>query len=356
MKKILTFLLSMTMVCGSAAFAVACGGGNDGSSENLCAVHIDENTDYVCDVCGEPMEEEEEEDVSVDVNVTFTVKDLEENILPNVTVILTSENKKNITVVSGEDGSCSVVLKTGTYKVMYDYDVDALGYYQSNTTSITVKKDTTALSLYLENKTPNGTSGREFPLDIEENEITIPANTTYYYIVYRVVNYYAMIEGATAKVTYRNAVYTPDEFGVISVKLLGSNTNATEILQIENTSNVEQTYGVNITSAPGSSENPNNLPLDSEITTGEIEIREVVYYTYTATQTGTLTITLLSENAYLSMMNVSTYSSVNTNEAESMTISISVNAGNTVKIECMATASESETAIVTFIAVFTAGE
>ena len=356
MKKTLMLLLSIMMACGTAAFAVACNDDKGDSSENLCAAHIDEDEDLICDVCGEPIEEEEEEDVNVDVNVTFTVKDLEENILPNVTVILTSENKKTTTVVSGEDGTCSIVLKTGTYKVMYDYDIEALGYYQSNTTSITVKKDTTALSLYLENKTPNGTSGREFPLDIGENEITIPANTTYHYIVYRVVNYYAMIEGATAKVTYRNAVYTPDEFGVISVKLLGSNTNATEILQIENTSDVEQTYSVDITSAPGSSENPKNLPLDANVSTGEIAVRESVYYTYTATQTGTLTITLLSENAYLSMMNVSTYSSVNTNEAESMTISISVNAGNTVKIECMATASESETAIVTFIAVFNAGE
>lgn len=348
MKKIFMLLLSLTMVFGAATFATAC---DDGSES--CTQHVDENSDGVCDNCDEAFTPEVKE-----VNVTFTVKDLEENTLSGVTVIFQSGNETPVTAVSGTDGTLSVTLKTGSYDVSYDYDVATVngvgGYYLSNTTSITVKESTTAMNLYLENTTPNGTENRPFALSVAEQTITLPANTSYYYVVYRAVNLYAEIEGENVKVTYGSNVYTPDAEGKISIQFLGSSTNSTEKLLFENTSATEQTYTVNITSAPGTQSNPYELVLDEDITTKALANRESVYYTYTATASGKLTITVKSENSYISMTNTS--NSLNATTEEGTTIELELNEGDVVSIDCSVSVLGSGTASVIFNATFTANE
>ncbi|MBR1974391.1 MAG: hypothetical protein IKA20_00905 [Clostridia bacterium] len=346
MKKTLMLLLSIMMACGTAAFAVACNDGKGGSSENLCAAHIDEDEDLICDVCGEEIEPEE----AVEVTVTFTVKDLEENTLAGITVMFMSEDIDTISAVSGEGGKLTATLPTGSYSVMYDYDVETVGgYYQSNTQSVEIKENTTTIDLYLENRTPNGTQDRPFSLNVGENEVKIPANTSYYYIVYRAVNLYAEIQGESVKAIYDQTEYTPDENGEISIKLKGTNTNSVETILIENTANEEATYVVNITSAPGTASNPHEIKtLGEAITTDALPPRESVFYTYTATAAGTFTIVVSSENSYVSITNTRNSLNANTNDVENGTLTLTVEAGDQILIDCSVTVQGEETASVIF--------
>lgn len=355
MKKIWTLLFSLMMAFATAACVTACGDKSDSSSDSSsessssapCTQHVDNNNDLVCDVCKEEIPAPTPEEITV----TFTVKDLEENALAGITVSFYSENEDTVSATSGTNGTFTATLKAATYSVSYDYDVDTLGYYLSNTTRITVAENTVALDLYLENRTPNGTDDRPFTLSVEENQITIPANTAYYYVVYRAVNLYAEIEGENVKVTYGSTEYTPDANGKISIRLLGASTNAVEKLLFANTSATEQTYVVKITSAPGTQGNPYALVLDADVTTPALADRVSVYYTYTATANGTLSITVKSENSYISMTN--TTNSVNVNTEEGKTITLTLNVGDTVILDCSVSVSEDATASVVFNAVFT---
>ncbi len=345
MKKLYTFLLSLTMAFGTAALITACGDKEESSSQP-CTQHVDDDGDEYCDVCDESIIPEVKE-----VTVVFTVKDLEENALAGVTVRF-GTGKNAVQETSGADGKLTVTLKTGSYDVSYDYDVDALGYYLSNTTEIKVKENTAAMNLYLENRTPNGTLDRPYSLSVGENSITLPANTSYYYIVYRAVDLFAEIQGKSIKVTYNQTVYTPNAEGEITIPFLGASTNDTEILLFENLSATEQTYAIDITSAPGTQGNPHTLVLNQDLTTKALANRESVFYTYKATESGVLTVTVKSENSDISMTNTS--NSVNVNTEEVSTIQLQLNAGDEVLLDCYVSVDGDQTASVTFNAVFTA--
>ena len=342
MKKLMMLLLSLTMAFSTAAIITACG--EEEPTDTPCTKHVDEDEDSVCDNCGETLAP-----VIKEVTVAFSVKDIVDDImLPNVTVMFFVEDEETLTAVSGEDGTFSYTLEVGTYSVMYDYDVDALGgYFQSVTTEITVDETTSAIELQLQNTTPNGTESRPYPIDVGENEVVIPANTAYYYVVYRAVNLYAQIDGAAASVTYNGNAYTPDADGITSIRLQGTNMYAAEVLCIENTADSEQTFSVNIVSAPGSQENPYNLTLGEEITTRELAARESVYYSFTADSAGTLTITVTSSGSYVSMTNLSNSANANTNEVEDGVITLSVAAGQIIRIECSLTGNNAGSVVFT---------
>lgn len=347
MKKIGTLLLSLMMLCSTAALATAC---RDDDEPTPCVEHVDGNNDGLCDVCDETYTPAVSE-----VTVTFTAKDLEENTIAGIAVNISADNQTPVTAVSGADGTFSATLSAGTYTLSVgDYNVDAVGYYLLKTTSVTIEQNVTAVNIYFENTTPNGTANRPYVLS-SENQITIPANTAYYYVVYRSNNLYAEVIGENVKVTYNTTVYEPDAEGNISIQLMGRSIYETDILLFENTSAIEQTYTVNLTSAPGTYDNPYELTLDQDVTTKELANRESVYYTYTATENGKLTLTLKTENGYVSMANIANSDSVATEE-NVMTIELVLNAGDTVKIDCSISLAAGSTASVTFNAVFTANE
>lgn len=334
MKKLLTFLLTLTMAFGAATM-VACGGNNESSDTGSSAVEQVKQT-----------------------TVTFSVKDQDEIAVANLQVTFTDENEDTVSATSDENGCFTLTLKTGSYKLSYLNDYEILGgYYLPETYSLSITEYTTAVRLLMTNNTPNGTLDRGFPLSVGENEITIPANTGYYYIVYRAVNLYVSINSQNVSVAYKNTTYTADEDGNISVALLGTNTNSVETFLITNLTDSEQTVTVNVGSAPGTQSNPLALSLDKDVTTKSLAAKEDVYYTYTATAAGTLTISLKSENSYLSMTNVSNSVNVNTadDEDEDGIISLVLNEGDEVIIVCSHTLTGEETASVIFNATF-AGE
>lgn len=346
MKKLLMLLFSLTMVFATAAVVTAC----EEETTQPCTVHIDNDNNDICDVCQESLVP-----VVKEVNVSFTVKELDGPILAGVSVTFERVGETPITAVSGADGKLSATLKTGEYSVKYDHS--SLGedvYYLPDTVKVTITDTTTALDLYLKNTTPNGTEGRPYTLNFGDNEITIPANTSYYYAIYRSVNYYVVVNSENVKVTYKTTEYTPDAQGLIAIQLLGASTNSVDMLKFTNPTDSEQTYSLNISSAAGSQSNPYQLTLDQDITTKAIEANTSLYYTFTATQSGKLTITLKSEDSYISATNRGSNVSVNT--SESNVIELDVTAGQTVSLDCSVTITSGATASVTFSATFTANE
>ena len=331
MKKLLTLLLSLTMAFGTSALLGGCGdkSGSDTTPENSVVEQAKE------------------------VSVTFTVKDQDALTIAGVKVTFTDENEDTMSATSDENGQFTITLKAGEYSVSYENDVEVLGgYYLPETTGITVEETVTAMDLLMTNNTPNGTIDRPFALSVDENEATIPANTSYYYIVYRAVNLYAEIEGEGAKATYRDTEYVADETGKIGIALLGTNTNSAEILLIENTTATEQTYKITVQAAPGSQTNPYVLTLDEIITTKELISGENVYYTYTATSTGIFKLEIKTDKTQVSMVNVSNSLSASTNDDEDGIIELNVNEGDEVIITCFVNSMDDNKVSASFIATF----
>ena len=194
MKKILFILLCLTLAVGCFALT-ACGEtpdectehtdangdekcdtcGADVPAEDECTEHIDADGDYLCDECGAAVIPK----APAQVDVTFTVKDDEGDVLAGITVILANEenDEYNVTTAASDaEGKITAKVYVGSYSVYYDYDTDALGYYLTQTGTITVTDETTALELFLIDNNPNGTLEKPYIISAGENSITIPAS------------------------------------------------------------------------------------------------------------------------------------------------------------------------------------
>ncbi|MBQ9070148.1 MAG: hypothetical protein IJY23_02195 [Clostridia bacterium] len=355
MKKILLLILMLAL---SISMLAACDNGeddnengNDNDGNNIttpCVEHTDDNGDHICDVCEEIIFEED-----VEVTVELNIKDTDGLPLCGVKAIFTDEDG-NI-VISGEsdaDGKASATLYVGRHSVTYDYDSASLGYYLSETTSVQVAKDTTTLELYLMDNNPDGTAEKPYAISADDESITIGANTSYYYIIYRAVDVSFELSGEGVKVTYGENVYTPDGDGKIKFALLGEDTNSVASLLIENTTAAEKTYSVKVESVPGSYGNPFVIEsVGATVTTATITSDDIVYYSYTASADGTFTVTLTSEKSSISMTNARNSQNANTSsEAETQTISLTVKEGDVILIDCSTTAKDG--VVVTFVPEF----
>lgn len=376
MKKILFILLCLTLAVGCFALT-ACGEtpdectehtdangdekcdtcGADVPAEDECTEHIDADGDYLCDECGAAVIPK----TPAQVDVTFTVKDDEGDVLAGITVILANEenDEYNVTTAASDaEGKITAKVYVGSYSVYYDYDTDALGYYLTQTGTITVTDETTALELFLIDNNPNGTLEKPYIISAGENSITIPASTSYNYIIYRAVNLYFGATGAAgAKVTYGECEYTADESGKIDFALLGTDTNSAETLVIANTTEAEITITVEIKSAPGTYGNPIEIETVGEaIVTDPIAKGTTLYYTYTATESGFFYIEVGTASAYISMQNTRNSNSVNSvSDIEDGKIKLMVTAGDVLMIDVSVTAS-TEAISVTFTPVIAAIE
>lgn len=350
MKKIFSLLLCIAFLASCACVLASCGGEDDPPVDPPCTEHVDADGDYLCDDCGAAVLPT----LPSQVDLTFTVKDDEGDLISGVTVILThsEDSAYNVTTVaSGADGKITAKVYTGTYSVSYDYDTEAIGYYWGDTNSITVNSDTAALDLFLVDNNPDGSSDKPFALSVDTNTLSMPASTSYNYIIYRAVNLFFDASGAAGiKVTYNSTEYTADADGRIYFPLLGTDTNSVEQLLIENTTTAAVDFTVNIASAPGSQGNPLVIETVGEaITTAPLGDDDIVYYSYTATLTGVFTVTIGTDGAYVSMLNTRNSLSVNSaNDSSDGVLVLEVNEGDVIIIDLSGTATGDETATVTF--------
>ena len=348
MKKIIALLLALTLVFSCGLLMTSCGD----STDEPCTEHTDKDENGICDVCDEPLIKPEE--TPDPVNVTFTIKDQEGAVVPNVEITFTPrgaiDEEEAIAIVGDENGTLTASLIPGTYFLSADYD-SSVGYYFLATTEIKVEKTTASLEILMENTTPNGTEGRPFPLSsVEGNELVIPAGATQYFVVYRAVNLIADITASGVTVTYGGTDYTPDADNKISFSFLGTDTNSVETVVITNTSGVDETVLVEITSVPGTLGNPFEITeLGGEISKN-VAAKSTVYFSYVATEAGTITLTVTSDATSAAMQNGSIQ--VSTTGEGSDVISIDVAAGDEVIID--ASTSVSEDAVVTFTLVYSA--
>lgn len=366
MKKLLLLILSVAMIISMLAFVTSCGGDctehvdadKDGKCDEcgetvevVCTEHKDENDDVLCDICGEVYVKPV---VKVEVDVAFNVKDQDGAAVPNVHVTFAPKKGGDAVVANADQaGSFTVKLEVGGYRVSYEYDADAIGYYLPDTTDILVSETTSSLELKMTNTTPNGTAARPYVIAPGENETTIPAGASCYYTVGHAIGLLVDVRSDSVKVKYAGTEYTPVS-GVATVALLGEDTNSVAVLEIENTSDAELTFTVELYSRPGTSGNPYVIENVGESVTTEPTTRDsILYYSYTATEAGTLTLTLSTEGAAANMLNT-TNSVADSTTGSGNTITLSVASGDKIIIDC---STSSETPVeITFALSFTAAE
>jgi len=343
MKKILVLILSLVLIFSLSAFLYSCGDEQGPETPGPCTEHKDEDENGICDVCKQPTIDIPE--APSEVTVSFTVKDQDGATVPGVTFTFTEKGNAAATPVnatSDTSGKLSAKLVPATYKLDCEYNAEEIGYYFLDTTEIKVEATTTALDIRMENRTPNGTESRPFPLSVEDNAIGIPAGKTHYYVVYHAVNLLASIECGGIKVTYGGAEYLPDAENKIDFAFLGTDTNSVELIKIENVTDSAIDATLKIYSAPGSYSNPYVIEdLSAEISKSGLASKDIVYYSYTATASGKLTLTVTSGNTHASM--TSNYVQVSTHSENSNVISIDVAAGGTVMIDLATTIEENAT-------------
>ncbi len=366
MKKLLLLILSVAMIILMLAFVTSCGGDctehidadKDGKCDEcgaevevVCTEHKDDNDDVLCDICGEVYVKPV---IKVEVDVAFNIKDQDGDVIPGVQVTFTPK-KGGTPVVATADaaGTFTAKLEVGGYRVSYDYDTEAIGYYLTDTDEILVSETTAALDLKMIDNNPNGTAERPYVIIAGENEFTIPAGGSYYYTVYHSIGLILDVKSESVKVKYEGTDYLPVA-GVATVNLLGEDTNSAAVLEIENTSDSEITLIADMYSRPGTLGNPYVIEdITEPITTQAINKDGIVYYSYTAAEEGTLTFTLSTVGASATMLN--TMNSVAESTANSgNTITLTVSVGDKVLIDC---STSGETPVeITFALEFAAAE
>ena len=351
MKKILVLFLCIALTVLSFASLTACGdkdkgdGGNaDTNGENnesngageVCTEHYDADGDGICNLCNENMPDDE---IFSGVSVTFTLKDDEGNVVPGVSVILnsyTSDDYNVTTAKSDENGQIKAQVNTGEYYVTYEYNSDDVGYYEGDTTELSISMGTENVTLYLINTTPNGTVTRPYPISAIDTSVTVPANSSVHYIIYHTKDLYFVLEGADVSVIRKEGTtvttHEPDGEGKLRIDLIGENVNSVATVIITNNSSEEATYAIEINSNPGTYGNPIVITDLSAIAEGTVSSEKSYYYIYTATATGTLTINMTSEDTLISAMNL-TNSCVDDADDDGV-ITIEVTEGDEVRITC----------------------
>ena len=190
MKKILLLILSLALVFSLSAVLFSCGGGGEEpKTPGACTVHKDKDDNGICDVCKQPTVELPEP--PAEVSVSFTVKDQDGTVVSGVTFSFTEKGNAQATLVSATSdtsGKLIVKLLPATYTLDCDYNAEEIGYFFLETTEIKVEESTVALDILMENRTPNGTEARPFPIGVGDNELTLPAGKAYYYVVYHAVD------------------------------------------------------------------------------------------------------------------------------------------------------------------------
>lgn len=347
MKKLLSIILSLALLVSAMALMISCG--EETPDPTPCTEHNDADGNGKCDACGAEVEAPV---VDTKPTVTFTVSDDSGVILANITAIFIRtdvEDAESVQGVSGVDGKFTLELDAGEYSVMYDYDVDTIGYYFGDTTSVTIAADTTAIDLKMIDNNPDGSADKPYTLSVGDNALAIPAGTSYTYIVYRAVDLFVSFEGTGIEITYGDVVYTPDENGKISFELLGVDTQSVESVVIKNVTDADADYTVSVNSAPGTSGNPYVIETLGEEIRLAVATGDMVYYTYTATADGEFTITLVDESTTVSIMNTRNSVTANSrNDADDGKISITVQAGDEIIIDC-STSATGDTVEIAFL-------
>ena len=239
--------------------------------------HVDANDDKLCDKCSAAFDDGEEQ-------ITITVVDTDGNKAPGVTFTLKCEGLDDLTLTTGADGTVKAEIYPDTYSVSYDYETLPENC-TPDTFGVTVKADTTAISLILSNNTPNGTAKRPFIIAENVTDLTIAAGEEIFYSCRVVMERTLRVLGDGIVINYNGQTYT-NEVLLTSDQII--DTAHLTVFSVKNTSDAEIQTKIEMIFPEGSFENPIEITLGD--TAATVPAEQAMYYKWTATQSGTLVI------------------------------------------------------------------
>ena len=284
---------------------------------------------------------------AVEVNCTISFMDQDGLTIPNVSFTLSG--KEILTTVEGTtdgEGNCTLTLTEGVYTVSVSTETLPSGYLPDDT-SLTVTPDVTDYVLKVSNNNPNGTADRPFPVVEEITTVTIPAGTSYTYVMFNAMDRTLNIENTTLTVTYKDVEYTPDENGNISISLTNESPRDPGYFTLTNKTDAEVEATVNIESTPGSMNNPFVVETLGEDITVAVPKETTVYYKWIATKTGVLMITCDNPANHISMTNM-TNSTVSYFTDGSYCEYLNVTEGDEIQISVSSTKTDVDSTELTF--------
>lgn len=333
LKKLTAFIVALCISLSTAAFAVACGGGEDSSSSptessQSSSSSTAENAEYTLTVSvvkedGSPLS---------GISFTLTGRRYEE------TATTDAEGK---TTFSGASGTYTLTLMEG----LPDYH-----YADAYSQEITLSENT-AVTVTVEDATPNGSEAHPYTFFVDETggmAVTLPANVTYHYDVYRAAGQSLVIENENVEVTFNGTTYAPVGGKVVlPFGLTDMRDGAHFTVTNKTASELQLTFKLQDSSAAEELA----LPL-GEATTASVTGDEAVVYTWTATADGVLKIVSSSEGKYIG---VSVAGSTDVLSEEDTELEVEVSAGDVVTVSVSAISNPAGTTVeIVFTATFTA--
>lgn len=267
---------------------------------------------------------------AVKVDVTLTVQDQDGKPMAEsvVTILPVNEEGESATLTANNQGVITVTLPEGEYTVRFDILPE---YVLGIDTPLTVKTGMDSVVLEVTDNTPNGSVERPFVINDNTLTLRIPAGTTYNFTLFGGNNRTITLTDAHAEVIYKDATYTPDEGGLISVRMSTDSPRDHSYFAVTNKGSDEREFHITILSDPGAMDNPIAIESLGENTTANVPKDGMVYYTWTATATGTLTVASSDTINNISLNNLAT-SQVSDFTQGSESASISVAEGDVITI------------------------
>ena len=265
--------------------------------------------------------------VAEDISVKVSIKDQKENAVANATVIFEKDGEIITSGVTDNSGVVTLTVKAGDYRVSFDNLPEGhLGVPQN----VSISKQTAEFSFTVENNLPDGSKEKPFPISENVNEITIPANTTYNYVMFGNSRIFT-IENSDLKVVFNDTEYLPDENGKISVVMENNDDRNRFTVSVVNATQNSISTVMTVMSPLGASDNPHIIEGFGEEQTAQVPREGIVYYKTAVTESGFIKV--YSENPLnnISMINL-TSSTVTTYTMGSCCEYIKVSAGDELQI------------------------
>ena len=290
MKRLLILFMMLCLILSLVAL-ISCGGNTD----------TDTNTDTTTDTDSSVSTDT---DTAKENDYIITVKDQDGNGVANSKITILDKDEKTVTeTTTDQNGQAIVKLTIDTYFV----DIAELpeGYLDVvGKVSLTTEENI----LEVRNNIPNGTMDRPYHVEVT-NDIVLAGNETVYYVVYGGGRTLLVENAQGIKLTYGSEEpLVADENGKIEYKMppIEDVNDRQRIIKIENTTENEISFVLQVVSEKGSIDNPYDIVLD-ENTKITVEKEKTVYYSYKSQKDGMIVVYSETENNNIYIYNLTTY-------------------------------------------------
>jgi hypothetical protein len=319
MKRFLTLFMVLCLIF-VAMSVVSCGGNTDTNTDTNSDTDtsVDTSTDTGSAV--------------VEKTYTITLKDQEGDIIKDAKIsIVDKDNKEITTVTTDANGKATVTVSGECYA-----DVTSLPEGFLDVAGLT-KLENENVEIEVQNNIPNGTMGRPFPVE-DENQIELEANGIVYYIIYGGGRNFLVENAQGLVVTYgQDDPREADEENKISFKMpLTEASSRAVIVKFENKSTEKKTYTLKLFSDKGALDNPYDLVL-GENTKVTVEKDAIAYYKWIADKDCMVVVNSETPNNSIYFYNT-TKSVVSNSTAGSNSTYIYANAGDEIMVYVSSTA------------------